>query len=58
MPGWELLDDGALRTNEGAWTSHYNVGHTAIQVEAVPEPMTAAFIFSSFGLLLVRRIFR
>jgi hypothetical protein len=57
LAGWELLNNGALRTNEGAWSSSTNLGHTAIQVEAVPEPTTTAFVFSALGLLAVRRIF-
>jgi hypothetical protein len=56
LPGWELLDHGALRTNEGAWTSSGNIGHTAVQVQAIPEPMSAALLFSLSGLFFVRRI--
>lgn len=56
LAGWELLDSGALRTDEGAWTSHYALGHTAIQIQAVPEPVTSGFIFSALGLVFVRRI--
>lgn len=58
LAGWELLDDGALRTNEGAWTVNTQVGHTAIQVKAIPEPTTTAFVFSALGLIAIRRIFR
>jgi hypothetical protein len=56
LAGWELLDYGGLRTNEGAWTSNGSFGHTAIQVQAVPEPASAAFLFSVSGLVFVRRI--
>jgi hypothetical protein len=56
LAGWELLDNGALRLNEGAWTENYNLGHTAIQVEAVPEPVTTSLLFSALGLVFARRI--
>ena len=56
LAGWELLDHGALRLDEGAWTSNDRIGHTAIQVEAVPEPVTTSLLFSALGLVFIRRI--
>jgi hypothetical protein len=59
LAGWELLNSGALRTDQGAWSSNSSLGHTAIQVQAVPEPASALMI--ALGCLLVtayRRFFR
>jgi len=58
LAGWELLDSGALRTDQGAWSSTSSLGHTAIQVQAIPEP-TSAILIALFagGGLLARRIF-
>ena len=59
LAGWELLNNGALRTDQGAWSSVGNIGHTAIQVQAVPEPSTIIFMGFSSGLIIfARRRFR
>lgn len=58
LAGWELLNHGALRTDYGAWSSASPLGHTAIQVQAIPEPASAGLIaLVSGGIWFVRRFF-
>ena len=59
LEGWELLNSGALRTDQGAWTSTSSLGHTAIQVQAIPEPSSVSFMLISYCTMLwIRRRFR
>jgi hypothetical protein len=58
LAGWELLNNGALRTDLGAWSSVENIGHTAIQVVAIPEPASVIMLLLGGSIIALYRNIR